>query len=170
MQLLIFAAFLLSASAKLFKPLTFEEGNKIAQDFMASMTTGFRANDFTAQKSMMASSMTWQWSGDVSGKGTQAEYYRVLEGSWQAIVSEFLPSNVFTVVDTATGEIAIAHELFININGHGKGPDCFFHGHNVFTLRLDDDRKINHFGGLWDPLNAELNACIASALGDSKEL
>merc|ERR1719473_671093 len=113
----------------------------------------------------MAETVEWEWSGEVSGSGTQAEYYKVLEGSWQAVVSEFLPSNVFPVVDTAKGEIAIAFELYLNINGRGKGPECFWHGRDIFTITVNDDRKITRFEGIWDPLDAEMNACLGSAMG-----
>ena len=67
----------------------------------------------------------------MSGSGPISDYYKVLENSWQAIVSSFLPSNVFSVVDTETGEIGIAHELAIDINGRKDGHSCWFQGKNV---------------------------------------
>ena len=116
---------------------------------------------------MLADSMEWEWSGGVKGKGSKEDYYAVMAGSWQAVVSSFHASNIFPIVDTTTGTIAVPHEILININGRGNGPDCFFQGRNIFTFTVFS--KVASFRGLWDPNNAEMNKCLASATA-KKEL
>ena len=72
--LLCIACCLIAANASPGPILTKEEGIKIAETFITSMTEGFRANDFSSQKPMLAKSMKWQLSGSrVSGMGTKED-------------------------------------------------------------------------------------------------
>mgnify|MGYP002631325866 CR=1 FL=1 len=136
---------------------------RIGMTFMDTMRSGFAANDFSAQHSMFADHVEWDWSGGVSGSGTRDDYYETLGVTWQPLVSSFLPSNLMVVTDTARGVIAVPHELVINIDGRGNAPACLFRGRNVFELHVDEAHQITRFSGLWDPNDVDMNHCIQEA-------
>jgi len=75
-----------------------DEGRAFVVDIMANMNKCFAANDFSSNRAFMAEEMEWEWSGGVSGKGSKEDYFKVLEGSWGALVSQFLPGTPATVV------------------------------------------------------------------------
>lgn len=90
--------------------LTAEEGEKLAADYMASLKKCFAANDFTSQHAMMADHAAWDWRGGIKGSGSKAEY-SVLAGSWQPLVSAFLPTNVNVVSDVRGASSASSSRL-----------------------------------------------------------
>ena len=54
------------------------------------------------------------------GEGSMADYFNVLGGSWQQLVSQFLAQNIFPVVDSARGIICITFDIVLHIDGRGK--------------------------------------------------
>merc|ERR1719263_482372 len=113
---------------------------------------------------MFANQVSWDWSGGVKGTGTKDEFYGVLENSWQMIVSDMIPSNAFTGVDTDQSKIVVTFEFVANMDGRGNGPMCLFHGRNMFSLDIDANNKITNFVGLWDHNDPKMAACLATAM------
>merc|ERR1712100_897613 len=138
--------------------LTEQEGFDFAKEYLSDLKRGFATNDFSFQHAKVSDTIEWNWSGGVAGKGTKQEYFSVLQNSWQAVVSHFHASNIFPVVDAAKNEISITFEILLNINGRGNGPDCWFVGRNMFSIGLDENKKINKFIGRWNPNDESLNA------------
>ena len=116
---------------------------------------------------MMADDIAWDWSGDVKGSGPNEDFYGVMAGSWQAVVSQFMPSNVFVVTDSAKGIIIIAFEIALVMDGRGAVPitaEQCFQGKNIFELHVNAEHKITMFRGLWDPNNAKMGAAMGNVM------
>ena len=116
------------------------DGEQLAQDYLNSLASCFLANDFTANESFHADTMTWNWSGDVKGEGSKADYYAVLAASWQMVCSQFVHSNAYTVVDTARGIIIICFDVVLIMDGRGAvpiAPANTFQGKNMFELTVN---------------------------------
>ena len=143
------------------------EGIQMAHDYLASLHTSFKANDMTTNRAFHGETMKWDWSGDIKGEGTTDEYYAVLENSWQLVVSNFVSSNAYPVVDTTRGIICITFDVVLIMDGHGLVPITpanTFQGRNMFELHVNADKKITMFRGIWDPLNAQMGAAFGAVL------
>jgi hypothetical protein len=116
---------------------------------------------------MMSDVLSWDWSGGVVGTGPKADYYKVLEGSWQAIVSNFIPTNMFYVVDGAQGIICCTFDITLVMDGRGAvpiTPQQVFTGKNMMELHVDADKKICKFRGLWNPDDPEMGAAMGAVM------
>ena len=116
------------------------DGEQLAQDYLNSLASCFLANDMSSNEKFHADTMSWNWSGDVKGEGSMADYYAVLGGSWQVVVSQFIHSNVYTVVDTARGIICIFFDIVLVMDGRGAVPITpanVFQGKNMFELGVN---------------------------------
>mgnify|MGYP006078288779 FL=1 len=156
----------MSAEAKT-QIFTKAEGEAIGAAYIASLKKGMQANDFTAQHDMMAEQLSWDWSGGVVGEGTKEDFYKVLAGSWQAVVSDFRPTNMYYVVDGVQGLIMITFDITLVMDGRGAvpiTPTQVFTGTNMFELRLNADKKITHFRGVWDPVDPEMMAAMGNVM------
>ena len=143
------------------------EGEKLAKDYLSSIASSFLANDMTANKALMADTVSWDWSGDVKGEGTQADYYAVLAGSWQLVVSQFIHSNEFTVVDTKRGIICCTFDVVLIMDGRGVVPITeanTFQGKNLFELTVNAEKKVTSFRGVWDPLDLKLGTAFGAVM------
>jgi len=150
------------------KPIiTKAEGLAIGAAYIASLKKCFSANDFSSQHEMMADRVSWDWSGGVSGEGSMTEYYDVLAGSWQAVVSHFCPTNMSYVVDGEQGIICISFEIVLIIDGRGAVPitkEQVFTGRNLFELHVNAEKKITKFRGLWDPQDSDLGVAMGNVM------
>eukprot|EP00947_MAST-08B_sp_MAST-8B-sp1_P005849 g5849.t1 len=147
--------------------ITKEEGTEIAHAYLNSLNKCFAANDFESQKAMMAPEVEWDWTGDVAGKGPMDEYYKVLAGSWQLVVSQFLPTNVFVVTDTQRGIICITFDIVLIMDGRGKvpiNPASTFTGKNMFEIQVDEAKKINRFRGVWDGADEHMMSAFGAVM------
>lgn len=147
--------------------ITADEGTALGAAYLASLSKCFAANDFTSQYEMMADTVGWDWSGGVVGTGPKADYYKVLEGSWQAIVSSFNPTNAFIVVDGQQGKIIVTFDIVLIMDGRGAVPitqDQVFTGKNMFELTVDADHKITNFRGIWDPVDPAMAKAMGAVL------
>ena len=146
---------------------TVAEGEALGAAYIASIKAGMLANDFTPQHDMMADRVSWSWSGGVEGEGTKEEYYKVLAGSWQAVVSDFRPTNMFYVCDGEQGIITITFDITLVMDGRGAvpiTPDQVFTGKNMFELHVNADKKITKFRGVWDPVNPAMLKAMGNVM------
>ena len=74
------------------------EGEALVSAVMAMNSACFLDNKWEPSRKLYADTVSWDWSGGVTGKGTWDDFVQVLSGSWGAVVSQFRPSNVYTVV------------------------------------------------------------------------
>jgi hypothetical protein len=110
------------AEAKKEMMITVAEGDALASDFLASLKNCFAANDMTEHRTFMADAMEWDWSGGIKGAGTKDEFFAVLGGSWQMVVSQFLPTNSYVVTDGEKGIVICTFDIVLIMDGHGKVP------------------------------------------------
>ena len=151
--------------------ISVEQGEAFGKAYIQNLHECFMADDMTSNKALTADVVEWNWSGGVAGKGPQEEYYKVLAGSWQMVVSQFLPSNVFVVTDPMTGTICIAFEVTLIMDGRGAVPindASTFQGKNVFELTVNKDHKVACFRGIWDPINPKMGAAFGAVVAAKK--
>ena len=147
--------------------ITQAEGQALGAAYLESIKAGMISNDFTPQHEMMADRVAWEWSGGVVGEGPKEEYYKVLAGSWQAVVSDFRPSNVFIVCDGVQGIITVSFEITLVMNGRGAvpiTPEQVFSGKNMFEIHVNADKKITKFRGIWDPVNPDMLKAMGNVM------
>lgn len=147
--------------------ITKAEGEKLANDWLAACNTCMAANDFEPMRSMHAETLEWDWSGNVHGIGTYDQYLEVLKGSWQALCSHFVPSNIQVVVDGKKGIVAATFDIVLVVNGRGAVPvteKSVFQGRNLFELHVNADKKVTLFRGIWDPVDPKLGAAIGDVV------
>ena len=98
---------LLAASTQVNGALTTEGANTFIKEWLSLMHTTFAENTFSesesaAMKNIYADNVEWDWVGGQKGKGTRAEFNKMLGDSWGAMSKAFLPSNEFVNIDTKT--------------------------------------------------------------------
>lgn len=144
-----------------------DEGKDLARRFLESNSKCFGDNDFASQRAMIADNVSWDWADGTRGQGSKDDFYAVLGKSWQLLVSQFIPTSIFSVVNTKTGIISTSFNITLVVDGRGKvpiSPSSTFVGQNMFELHVNSDHKITHFRGLWDANNEELMARVQNVM------
>ena len=82
------------------------------------MAAGFPKNNHKETVGdMFADNVSWDWSDGTKGEGHKDQLFDIFSKTWGFMVSSFVPTNPFYVVDTENGIITITTPLVINIDG-----------------------------------------------------
>ena len=82
------------------------------------MAAGFAKNNHKETVGdMFADNMSWDWSDGTKGEGHKDQMFEIFSKTWGFMVSSFVPTNPFYVVDAENGVITITTSLVINIDG-----------------------------------------------------
>lgn len=139
--------------------VTQAEGEAFSSNFLASAKTGFVSGDMSKFYDLMADEVTFDWSGGQKGEGKEL-LVKTMKASWEAMNSAFHTSDVLTVVDEHSGVVFLTFEVILNLNAHGKLPDCIASEFNLFEFKLNSDGKISQFRGVWNPRT--FDTCFAA--------
>ncbi|KAL7541344.1 hypothetical protein ACHAXR_010829, partial [Thalassiosira sp. AJA248-18] len=137
--------------------ITLAEGKQLATEFMSQFSKGFAHNNHEEiMKNLFADEMSWSWSDGTIGEGSKAEFMEIVKGGWGGIIDSFIFCKPLTCVDTDNSRIVISSEDVFNITGGG-----LVLSNSVMVLKLNNDKQVVRWSGVWDPNNKMLLDAVA---------
>ena len=145
--------------------ITQEQGKKFATDLMDAFAKGFKENNhLETTDGLVADKLTWDWSDIGKGEGSKEEIMGIMAKSWGFMVDSFLFSGPTVVVDTTNDKVVITGNLVINITGGLKDQNNPVLNPICFIVGLDEEGKMNHWGGHWDNAEPKMLAALGKVM------
>jgi hypothetical protein len=149
-----------------------EEGKEFVKKWEAALAKGLAISPMTEIMDLTADEVSWYFSGNLppANKTSKEAFFGkdgIFPKTWGGMVSAYIPTNIFTVVDTEKGELYFSFTLTILVDGHGKvkpSSTSLVTHVCINKLVLNKDMKVEHFEGYWNPLNPDLGAAVGQLM------
>eukprot|EP01083_Nonionella_stella_P028689 79044_1 len=142
--------------------ITTAEGIEFSNQFCEAFNDGFIKNNHAeTMKDFFAAEISLSWSDGTMGVLRTKEFMNIMRDGWGGMIDKLICCDPLVSVDTDQSRIVIASQNVSNVTGGLNNQSNLVLSNCSTILKLNSDKKITRWTGVWDPNNKQLIDAVA---------